>query len=299
MMKFVRYLYEYRDGKRVQNMGFIRVELREQKAFLQIYGKGFLTETNQKFDIYVFYLEKGKCIGISMGTIQNNAPVFAYRLEYDTKDVGGKERFDEIGGIIIKGNSEKRERWYAADWGDQPVDIEQMILQNEYESVRMVQPEVEMEGTEAPQEIAEAQETEESLEMEEEQETEELPEVEEEPVEVHAAEKVESRKRDTVFKITRKELVRLPRCEWKLANNQFLLHGYYNYHHLVSFEKEGACWLGVPGIFHPDEQRVALSFGFDQFMRPDEGEIELSEEQREEDDEFGYWCRRVSALIDG
>lgn len=299
MMKFVRYLYEYRDGKRVQNMGFIRVELREQKAFLQIYGKGFLTETNQKFDIYVFYLEKGKCIGISMGTIQNNAPVFAYRLEYDTKDVGGKERFDEIGGIIIKGNSEKRERWYAADWCDQPVDIEQMILQNEYESVRMVQPEVEMEETEAPQEIAEAQETEESLEMEEEQETEELPEVEEEPVEVHAAEKVESRKRDTVFKITRKELVRLPRCEWKLANNQFLLHGYYNYHHLVSFEKEGACWLGVPGIFHPDEQRVALSFGFDQFMRPDEGEIELSEEQREEDDEFGYWCRRVSALIDG
>ena len=65
----------------------------------------------------------------------------------------------------------------------------------------------------------------------------------------------------------------------------------------VSFEKDGACWLGVPGVFHPNEQKVARSFGFDQFMRPDEGEIELPAEEREEDDEFGYWCRTVSTVI--
>ena len=30
-------------------------------------------------------------------------------------------------------------------------------------------------------------------------------------------------------KIQRNELAGLPRCEWRLSNNNFLLHGYYNY----------------------------------------------------------------------
>ena len=103
--------------------------------------------------------------------------------------------------------------------------------------------------------------------------------------------------KDQIFKITREDLVKLPRAEWKLANNHFLLHGYRNYHHLVSFEKEGACWIGVPGIYHPNEEKVAYSFGFDQFMKPDEGEVELTEEQMDETENFGYWCRRVSSVI--
>ena len=34
-------------------------------------------------------------------------------------------------------------------------------------------------------------------------------------------------------KIRRNDLGELARGEWKLANNSFLLHGYYNYHHLL------------------------------------------------------------------
>lgn len=100
-----------------------------------------------------------------------------------------------------------------------------------------------------------------------------------------------------IFKITRKDIAKLPRREWRLANNNFLLHGYYNYHHLVSFEKDDCCWLGVPGIYHPKEQRAADSFGFGQFMKPDAGEIELSGEEMSIDEDFGYWCRKVSAVI--
>ena len=32
-------------------------------------------------------------------------------------------------------------------------------------------------------------------------------------------------------------------------------------------------------------------------MKPDEGEIELAEEQMDEGENFGYWCRRVSSVI--
>ena len=47
--------------------------------------------------------------------------------------------------------------------------------------------------------------------------------------------------KDIIYKITRQEIAGLPRKEWKLANNHFLLHGYYNYHHL---KKKGNAGLG-------------------------------------------------------
>ena len=53
------------------------------------------------------------------------------------------------------------------------------------------------------------------------------------------------------------------RGEWKLANNSFLLHGYYNYHDLLLIEEGDDCILGVPGIYHRRERgrrQSALSF---------------------------------------
>ena len=54
----------------------------------------------------------------------------------------------------------------------------------------------------------------------------------------------------------------LPRCEWRVANNSFLLHGYYNYHYLILLEEENQMWLGVPGIYHRKEAKAAEVFGF-------------------------------------
>ena len=93
-------------------------------------------------------------------------------------------------------------------------------------------------------------------------------------------------------KIQRKELSRLPRCEWKLSNNQFLLHGYYNYHHLVFLEEEQMMYLGVPGIFHEEEAKAAGVFGFPQFIPLTETDLELPEEECE-GESFGYWCRQI------
>lgn len=274
MKKFVRYLYAYKNGKCVQNVGFVKCEESEDRAVLQIYGKGFPVNGDDMFELFLFYPEGDKCIGISMGTLKNTSPVFSYRLEYDACDVGGRETFDRVGGMILTKGQGDRKNWYAAKWEEIPLNIEQMIRKEEP-----------ME--EGPQEEVAEEPEEEELQEEPAEEPEE--ELQEEPA-------VEPEK-DLIYKITREDLARLPRCEWKLANNHFLLHGYRNYHHLVSFEKDGACWLGVPGVFHPNEQKVARSFGFDQFMRPDEGEIELPAEEREEDDEFGYWCRTVSTVI--
>ena len=94
-------------------------------------------------------------------------------------------------------------------------------------------------------------------------------------------------------KIQRQDLARLPKKEWRIANNSFLLHGYYNYHHLLYIEEDHKIWIGVPGIFHEKEKAAASAFGFGEFRRLTDWEIELSEEEKNTYEDFGYWCRQV------
>ena len=54
-------------------------------------------------------------------------------------------------------------------------------------------------------------------------------------------------------------------------NNQFLMHGYYNYRHMILFHKKDEpdmYWLGVPGIYHEREKMAARMFGFEKFEAP-------------------------------
>ena len=94
-------------------------------------------------------------------------------------------------------------------------------------------------------------------------------------------------------KIQRQGLSRLPRREWRIANNSFLLHGFYNYHHLLYIEEEGQVLIGVPGIFHEKEQEAAKAFGFPEFRRLTNDEIMLEEDEKNTYEDFGYWCRQI------
>lgn len=54
-----------------------------------------------------------------------------------------------------------------------------------------------------------------------------------------------------------------------LSSNSFLLHGYYNYNHLI-MGKSGKknhrkFYIGVPGNFYDKEKQVAVLFGFESF----------------------------------
>lgn len=69
-----------------------------------------------------------------------------------------------------------------------------------------------------------------------------------------------------------------------LVNNSFLLHGFYNYRHVILGKEQGNYYLGVPGVFYEREKMVALMFGFEAFECPS-GEPKAGE--------FGYYLRRV------
>lgn len=69
-----------------------------------------------------------------------------------------------------------------------------------------------------------------------------------------------------------------------LVNNSFLLHGFYNYRHVALGKEKETYYLGVPGVFYEREKMVALMFGFEAFECAS-GEPKAGE--------FGYYLRRV------
>ena len=84
------------------------------------------------------------------------------------------------------------------------------------------------------------------------------------------------------------DFVLFPAASYKLVNNSFLLHGYYNYHHLIltRLEQKGEYlyYIGVPGSYFEKEKQVAIMFGFESF------ECETEPAQA---GDFGYYMMRT------
>ena len=59
----------------------------------------------------------------------------------------------------------------------------------------------------------------------------------------------------------------LPKRYWYLGNNSFLLHGFFNYRHLLFGKLENGEWfIGVPGFYERQERVMASIFGFPGFI---------------------------------
>ena len=84
------------------------------------------------------------------------------------------------------------------------------------------------------------------------------------------------------------DFVLLTSSAYRLANNSFLLHGYYNYGHLIlaRMEQKGEVlyYIGVPGNYYEREKQIAVMFGFESF--------ECGTEPAQAGD-FGYYMMRT------
>lgn len=296
MKRWIRYLYEYDQGKKLRNVGFVKVEQGEGECAVHIHGKGLHMQGENRLNLYLFYEENEECIGIWQGTAENVDPAINYRLYYTKEDTGKTENFEKIRGIVLLSEAGRR---YAAVWDDQPAHVEAMrIWKEEPQQEEAARQEEEPKQVE-PTRQEEEPKSEESVRQEIEPEPEDVARWEIEPEQEDVVEREieseqeENQSRIHCVKIQRRDLARLPRCEWKLANNSFLLHGCYNYRHLAFLEYKDQLWLGVPGVYHPQEARAAEAMGFPEFIyRKD------TDASSEEEEDFGYWCRRVKRRPD-
>ncbi len=259
MQQFIRYLYEYEKDERVRNIGFVKVELQDEKSTMHIHGKGI--ETGD-VEVFVIVSLDGEKLLAEQGSIRNDSTLVHFVLRFEAEDVGGREALENMLGVVLKNENGKI---YVALWSEEGIQVGDMPTLKQWKERKKEKPR-ETESEVCAEEVREEEPEEEYL--------------------------FQPPKR-TYEKISRKDISRLPRREWRLANNSFLLHGFYNYHHLLYIKEDENCWLGVPGIYHEKEAAAAKAFGFPQFHRPEDESIELAEEETNTYEDFGYWCRLV------
>lgn len=72
---------------------------------------------------------------------------------------------------------------------------------------------------------------------------------------------------------------------WHYARNSFLLHGFYNYRHLLYAHSKDKNYIGVPGQYHRREQYLANRFGFPRFKGTQKKRVTVGD--------FGYWLKEL------
>ena len=326
MKRFIRYLYEYEGNQKKRNVGFVKVEQDGKETTISVHGKGLCGKSNENISCYLIKLdsEMGNILFVPAGEIQigmiSCGGCFCYTEELIGDGYGKKEQSvgqtcekkDDICGL---GLGDPKEAFYVALWNEEmygDLDIARAKVFQEFNSDKTAGESKSIKNIDEKEAEVETQfgddEETENLEEEQpekkEQETvEESSEKKEQETVEESSEKKDLRKDDRdidlqnfrrqIMKIQRGEISILPRCEWKLANNNFLLHGYYNYRHLVLIDEGNQLKLGVPGIYHEREARAAATFGFPEFIAEADVNVTLEPQERNENQQFGYWCRQV------
>lgn len=314
MKRFIRYLYEYEGNQKKRNVGFVKVEQDGKETTISVHGKGLCGKSNENISCYLIKLdsEMGNILFVPAGEIQigmiSCGGCFCYTEELiragygKTEQSAGQtcEKKDDICGL---GLGDPKEAFYVALWNEEmygDLDIAKAKVFQEFDSDKTAG---ESKSTKSIDEKEAEVETQFGDDEETENLEEEQPEKKEQETVEESSEKKDLKKDDRdidlqnfrrqIMKIQRGEISILPRCEWKLANNNFLLHGYYNYRHLVLIDEGNQLKLGVPGIYHEREARAAATFGFPEFIAEADVNVTLEPQERNENQQFGYWCRQV------
>ncbi len=86
---------------------------------------------------------------------------------------------------------------------------------------------------------------------------------------LHAEELPGAASKETLQRMDISDIRSLPKKNWHLCSNSFLIHGFFSYHYLVrkDVEEDGVItsYLGVPGIYARPERAMAMLFGFPEF----------------------------------
>lgn len=85
------------------------------------------------------------------------------------------------------------------------------------------------------------------------------------------------------IRIELRDLRILPKSQWGLSSNSFVLHGFYNYQYLILGRIRERFIIGVPGIYCNKEKLVAGLFGFNDFKPAQVSEYKTGR--------FGYWYK--------
>lgn len=301
----IRYLDYMENGIRTKGAGFVKLERQDNKCSINLQVNG-LYRTDRFTRPFLLVDEQGERELCRLQLADGGIKLHMDRL--DCENLGGSGlRYEQLVGFRIP-ISEGKEICCKLEESHQKPMISSRLTSNtinqhseisEFIPLSEIVPKVEISRLEEPQSPIELQILEEPqslVEMEpwaEQQKSLGLePQTEAQPVKDDKWEQLWSiYPHKCPFSDSREYLavgpgdfVVLSERNYKLVNNSFLLHGYYNHHHLILTricERNRVCYyIGVPGNFYEREKRTAIMFGFKSF--------ECAVEPAEEGD-FGYY----------
>lgn len=236
MKRFITYLYEYENGKKMKNVGFIRVDIRGEFVNVELCIKNYMHRDTDGTLYALIQEENIQAVEWAKIRLQGGQCVRKIVLEEQTFRDRNYTLKDILGVVILF----EDKGYLASCWKDEYAD----------EIARW--------------EISSDKET--SNTVEEDPETENL---------IQAAEEMKKveympPKSDVTYKKIQFEQIReLPSSNWHLSENAFLKHGLYNYGFLFLKKEMGEdgvrMWLGVPGYYEKQELLMAMLFGFPEF----------------------------------
>lgn len=305
----IKYVHMYENGEKIQNVGFVKLEIAEDKVNMYIHIVG-LRCTNEECLVQV----KGKEGETVLGKLRLESGKGSLNIEaLSVKQVAEGIPYDELREIFMNLSPRVVLRCVIQEFSE---EIEEEIPEEKSEEIAEELSEtfpdetLEADARET-EELSEAELLREAFVQERRMLEESAGQFEPEPQEYPQMVQPESQEQAMAvdkwqqlwalyphmkpFEDGREYLVIKPRDfvvlhnkYYPLSANSFLLHGYYNYEHLImcrETKKDGEqFYIGVPGNFYEKEKQVAVLFGFESF----EGKREPAG-----NGDFGYYMVRV------
>lgn len=322
MKRFITYLYDYTGAVKGKNAGFVKVDMRGNQCRLEIHVRGLGQVTEQ--GIIYFIIEDSGLNGVKVGEMEILRGQGDYGTIIKCNPIGDSPyQFGQIAGVCVTYGDHQMA---ASKWKEDPnlqfalQDIHiweppQLEPEEELQKQEKLQPKAEASAAQIRQETHSepvAQQLGQSASSETQQPTtsetqQPTTSATQQPTTSAAQqtaqetdwaktwkqlqaqnEKLEFRKERNGdwIKMDIKAIRSLPKRNWYLGNNSFLVHGFFNYHYLIlGREMDGdkeRWYLGVPGFYQQQERVMATIFGFPEFFNSQNGA-----------EPFGYWIHTV------
>lgn len=304
--RFLSYLFEYEGDQKKENCGFAKVEIRGdvQRIFLSVKNK----EQAEILHVFGFYRIDGGCGCVPLGRmiVKNGKGQLQY-INNGSHLAGSTICFEQLCGLVA-GRQQPFSNAYATVWDDQYFGLSlfaQKKPKKQASEEKQIAPKITeeisqktMEESAQEKTTADAIEDLQTMEIKSDQpdvrKTE--PKKDGKPSKPDQATAIweqlsavyphiETLPGDTVvcLKAMPADIGRLPRQNWMLSSNGFLMYSFVKHRYIVFARvADGRYELWVPGNYEKSEELMAQMFGFYRFRSVKSQKAGMGD--------FGYWC---------
>lgn len=316
LQRFITYIYRYENDEKMENTGFAKIDIRGNICRIEVHVHN-ITMEQPDTTVYLFARKAEIMYGIPVGSMSITRGSGDVRYSFDTKELSKFETtIKEMEGLWIplQENCYLASQWKEGTIKKELFHIKEKTEENTEQNDTINQPkEQKKEAPPVMQPVKAEQPKEQKQEQPPLQNMEEPQKESPQPIqatELPLEDFFESKGWEGVFQKLRlkldifypfegediecvrmqlKDLRELPKKYWYIGNNSFLLHGFFNYRHIIFGElaedETKKYFIGVPGVFQNQERIMATMFGFPEFRTAKTTEYKTGN--------FGYWYRLI------